>query len=144
VCCYAGIGALLLLVLWWLGVGLGWGVHLGVLEDGGLCCVLDSVRVVPIQYVAIVLTAFVICRVGSMTECTFCWGVARFGAVAGVVLSTTFYAGVGLIAISLSMSVLLTSSTLWYGFIGARWFEENNPVLDGCQVVDFLVVWCRF
>jgi hypothetical protein len=89
------------------------------------------------------LASFVICRVGAVAEYTFSRGIAWFGTIAGIVFSAAFYAGIGLVAISLSMSVLLTSSTLWYGFVGARWFKENNPVLDGCQIVDFLVVLCR-
>jgi hypothetical protein len=59
-------------------------------------------------------------------------------------VSTTFYAGVGLVAVSLRMTILLASSTLWYVGVCSRKFKVNDPVLDGCQVVDILVVDCRF
>jgi hypothetical protein len=77
------------------------------------------------------LASFVICRVGAATEYAFSWGITWFGTTAGIVFSAAFYAGIWLVAVSLSMSILLTSSTLWYGFVSAKWFKVNNLVLDG-------------
>ena len=92
----------------------------------------------------IILTIFIIGQVGPSTEHTFSWSITWFGAIAGIMLSAAFYAGIGLVAISLRMPILLAFSTLWYGGACARRFKVNNPVLDGCQVVDILVIDCRF
>jgi hypothetical protein len=103
-----------------------------------------SLWIVAIQNAVIILTTFIVGRMGPTTEYTFGWSITWFGAIAGVMLPTAFYAGVGLVAISLRMSILLASSTFWYVGVCARRFKVNNPVMDGCQVVDILVVDCRF
>jgi hypothetical protein len=103
-----------------------------------------SVWIVAIQNAVIVLTTFIVSRMGPTTKYTFGWSITWLAAIAGVMLLTAFYAGVGLVAIFLRMSILLASNTLWYVGVCARRFKVNNPVLEGCQVVDILVVDCRF
>jgi hypothetical protein len=81
------------------------------------------------------------CKIYPETGVVTVGHLSRFSTTAGIVFSAAFYAGVGLVAISLGVSILLASSTLWYVCACARGFKENNPVLDGCQIVDFLVVF---
>ena len=71
-----------------------------------------SVWVVAIQDAMVILTTFIIGRVGSSTEHTFSWSITWFGAIARIMLPAAFYAGIGLVAISLRMPILLASSTL--------------------------------
>jgi len=103
-----------------------------------------SLWVVAIQDAVVILTTFIIGRVGSCTEHAFNWSITWFSTIAGIMLPAAFYAGIGLVAISLRMPILLASSTLWYDSACVRRFKVNNPVLDGCQVVDILVIDCRF
>jgi hypothetical protein len=103
-----------------------------------------SVWIIAIRNAVIIWKTFVIGRVGPTTSYTCSRSITWFGAIAGVMLPTAFYAGLGLVALSLRMSILLVSSTLWYAGVCARRFKVNNSLLDGCQVVDILIIDCRF
>jgi len=103
-----------------------------------------SVGIVAVYYAVIMLASFIICRVGVSTEYTFSWGITWFIAIAGFMLAAGFYAGIWLVTVSLCVSIMLASSALWYVGACARRLKLDNSVLDGCQVVDFLVIFCRF
>jgi len=60
---------------------------------------------------AVIILTFIIGRVGSSTKHTFSWRIMWFGAIAGIMLPAAFCAGIGLVAISLRMPILLASST---------------------------------
>ena len=90
----------------------------------------------------IIWTAFIIGRVCSSTEYTFSRSVSWFCATAGIMLPAAFDTCIWLVAIPLSMAIVLTSNTLRYVNICVWRFNVDYLILDGCQVVDVLVVIC--
>ncbi len=97
------------------------------------------------KYGVIIFTSFVICWVGTSTQCAFGWGIAWFCAGSAVVMTAAFYAGIWLVTVFLHVSILLTPCTLRNVVLEcARRFEVNSPILDGSQAADILVVLSRF
>ena len=89
----------------------------------------------------ILLTPFVVCRMWSSTEGTFCRGVAGLSACNAVVMSSAFDTIKWLVAIFTGVPVLLTPYTLRYVWFGRTWeFYMNEFVLDDLQFVDVFVV----
>jgi hypothetical protein len=61
-----------------------------------------------------------------------------------MMMPTAFDAYIWFVAVSLCMSILLTSGALWYARGNTWGFKSNNLVLYGGNVVDVFVVACWF
>jgi hypothetical protein len=66
----------------------------------------------------ILLTPFVVCRVWSSTQGTFCWEIAGLSACSAIVMFSAFDTFKWLVAIFTGVPVLLAPYTLRYVWLG--------------------------